>query len=42
MLIGIISLLSVLLSGLLCWSVGGFESFNWLWLLPCSFLGSFL
>jgi 1-acyl-sn-glycerol-3-phosphate acyltransferase len=42
MLIGVITLLSLLLSGLLTWIAGGFESLTWLWLLPCSFLGSFL
>ena len=42
MLIGVITLLSLLLSGLLTWTAGGFESLTWLWLLPCSFLGSFL
>ena len=42
MLIGVITLLSLLLSGLLTWAAGGFESLTWLWLLPCSFLGSFL
>ena len=42
MLIGVITLLSLLLSGLLTWTAGGFESLTWLWLMPCSFLGSFL
>ena len=42
MLIGVITLLSLLLSGLLTWTAGGFESLTWIWLLPCSFLGSFL
>jgi 1-acyl-sn-glycerol-3-phosphate acyltransferase len=42
MLIGGIALLSALLSALLCLVNGGFESLNWLWLLPCGFVGSFL
>ena len=42
MLIGGIALLSLLLSGLVCWTAGGFESLNWLWLLPCGFVGSAL
>ena len=42
MLIGGITLLSALLSALLCLVNGGFESLNWLWLLPCGFVGSFL
>lgn len=42
MLIGGISLLSLLFSALLCLGTDGFESYNWLWLLPCGFLGSFL
>ena len=42
MLIGGITLLSLLLSGLLTWTVGGFESLGWLWLLPCGFVGCFL
>ena len=42
MLIGVITLLSLLLSGLLTWTSGGFESLSWLWLLPCGFVGSFL
>ena len=42
MLIGGISLLSVLLSLLLCRAAGGFETLSWLWLLPCGFVGSFL
>ena len=25
-----------------CWGTGGFESLNWLWLLPVSFVGAFL
>lgn len=42
MLIGGITLLSLLLSGLLCLGTGSFESLAWLWLLPCGFVGSFL
>ena len=42
MLIGGITLLSIALSGLLCWAAGGFESLAWLWLLPCGFAGAFL
>ena len=42
MLIGVITLLSLLLPGLLTWTSGGFESLSWLWLLPCGFVGSFL
>lgn len=42
MLIGGIALLSALLSALLCLVNRGFESLNWLWLLPCGFVGSFL
>lgn len=42
MLIGGITLLSLLLSGLLCWGTGSFEGLSWLWLLPCGFVGSFL
>ena len=42
MLIGGITLLSLLLSALLCLGNGGFETLTWLWLLPCGFLGCFL
>lgn len=42
MLIGGITLLSALLSVLLCLGTGSFESLAWLWLLPCGFVGSFL
>ena len=42
MLIGGITLLSILLSGLLCLGTGSFENLAWLWVLPCGFLGSFL
>ncbi len=42
MLIGGITLLSLLLSGLLCLGTGSFESLAWLWMLPCGFVGSFL
>ena len=42
MLVGGVALLSLLLSGLLCGLSGGFENLNWLWLLPCGFVGSFV
>ena len=42
MLVGGITLLSLLVSGLLCGLTGGFDGLNWLWLLPCGFVGSFL
>ena len=42
MLIGGIALLSLLLSGLLTWTAGGFESLGWIWQLPCIFAGSVL
>ena len=42
MLIGGITLLSLLLSGLLCGLTGSFESLNWIWMLPCGFVGSFV
>ena len=42
MLVGGITLLSLLLSGLLCGLTGSFESLNWLWVLPCGFVGSFV
>ena len=42
MLIGGIVLLSAALSALLCWNAAPFDSITWLWLMPCSFLGSCL
>ena len=42
MLIGVITLLSAALSALLCWNAAPFDSMTWIWLMPCSFLGSFL
>ena len=42
MLIGGITLLSILLSVLLCLGTAAFDSLTWLWLLPCGLLGSFL
>ena len=42
MLIGIISVLSVLLAVMLCVGTGAFVSFAWLWLLPVGLLGVFL
>ena len=42
MLIGVITLLSAALSALICWNAAPFDSITWIWLAPCSFLGSFL
>lgn len=42
MLIGTITVLSVLASVLLCAGTGAFGSLAWLWLLPVSFLGGFI
>ncbi len=42
MLILIIAALALLSSAGVCWACGSFESFSWLWVLPVSFLGSFL
>lgn len=35
-------ILSALIAGLVCALTGGFENYNWLWLLPVSFLASLL
>ena len=42
MLIGVITVLSVLTAAGLCAGTGAFESLAWLWVLPAGFLGSFL
>ena len=42
MLLGIFALLSVLSALGTCLGAGAFENLGWLWLLPVSFLGSFL
>ncbi len=42
MLIGALSVLSLLLAALLCLVWGGFGSLAWLWILPAGFVGSFL
>ena len=42
MVIGIVAILSVVLSALICICTGSFAGLAWLWLLPLSWLGSFL
>ena len=42
MVIGVIAVLSAILSAALCVSTGAFGSMAWLWVLPVGFLGSFL
>ena len=42
MLLGGITVLSVLIAAVICACVGGFAGFGWLWLLPVGFAGSFL
>ena len=42
MLLGYLLILPAILSGLLCWSTGAFESNTWLWLLPVGYVGGFL
>ena len=42
MVIGVIAVLSAILSAALCVSTGAFGSMAWLWMLPVGFLGSFL
>ena len=42
MLIGIVSVLSVIFSAVLCMQSGAFTDTGWLWLLPVGFVGSFL
>ena len=42
MLVGVVTLLSLLLSGLLCGWTGSFGNWNWIWALPCGFVGSFV
>ena len=42
MLIGIVSVLSVMFSAALCMHTGAFADTGWLWLLPAGFVGSFL
>ena len=41
MVIGIVAILSVVLSALICICTGSFAGLAWLWLLPLSWLGSF-
>ena len=42
MVIGIIAILSVIFSALLCAGTGGFDGLGWLWMLPAGWLGGFL
>jgi len=42
MLIAIVCAISILTSAGICVYAGGFESLAWLWILPVSFIGSFL
>ena len=42
MVIGIVAVLSAIVSAVICFGVDGFASLAWLWLLPVGFLGSFL
>ena len=42
MVIGIVAILSVVLSALICICTGSFAGLAWLWRLPLSWLGSFL
>ena len=42
MVIGIVAVLSAILSALICVSTGAFAGLTWLWLLPVGWLGSFL
>ena len=42
MLIGAITVLSLLAGGGLCAGTGAFQSLAWLWMLPAGFVGSFL
>ena len=42
MLIGSVTVLSVLAAAALCAATGAFEATAWLWLLPAGFVGSFL
>ena len=42
MVIGIVAVISAMLSALICVGAGAFQSLTWLWLLPVGWLGSFL
>ena len=42
MLLGFLLILPAILSGLLCWGTGAFESNTWFWLLPVGYVGGFL
>lgn len=42
MLIGAITLFSLLLAAVVCGAAGGFAGFGWLWMLPAGFAGLFL
>ena len=42
MLLGFLLIVPAILSGLLCWGTGAFESNRWFWLLPVSYVGGFL
>ena len=42
MVIGIVAVLSAILSALICVGAEAFQSLAWLWLLPVGWLGSFL
>lgn len=42
MLVGAMTLISVIVAAVLCVCTGAFESLVWLWLLPVGFMGSFL
>lgn len=42
MVIGIVAVISAILSALICVTAGAFQSLQWLWLLPVGWLGSFL
>lgn len=42
MLWKLITLLSAVTAGLICWGAGAFGSMSWLWMLPLGFAGGFL
>lgn len=42
MLVGIVFVVSALAAAGICFGTGAFASYGWLWVLPVSFLGSFL
>ena len=42
MVIGVVAVISAILSGAICMSADAFQTVKWLWLLPLSWAGSFL